>query len=616
MKRSEKIKIAIASTARAVSGKQKLGVTYAGNNPNATITNNGDLRFTNVTDDISAKEMARLRGEADSAALFLKHHNQSLHYKLQPKEDKAKAIFDALEQARIESLGAKNFRGISENIASKIYENMQENGYERISERADPPVADLIALLLRQKVAGINPPEFMNRLLTVWGAWIESQVGKDLDELSNSVDSQQKFSKLSLKLIKNLYERDSSESSDKQNDEDSSEDEATGKKNSDSNSDDSNSDESDSMGIDLSDHLGDKIASKSDASKSGNTKKSSDISDVDGAEDDARSEDDSNPPRLPNFVETSGFDSSNYKVYTREFDEIVKASSLASQDELTRLRSQLDDRLQGMQAVISRLANRLQRKLMAKQKRSWQFEQEEGLLDSAKLPRIITDPSYHYLYKHEKDSDFKDTVVSILLDNSGSMRGRPIMMAALTGDILSKTLERVGVKVEVLGFTTREWKGGKSRQKWTQNGSNPNVGRLNDLRHIIYKSADSTWRSSRKNMALMLKDGILKENIDGEAILWAYSRLKQRKEQRKILIVVSDGAPVDDSTLSVNTGNFLDLHLREVIAQVEGDGIVEMVAIGIGHDVTRYYKKAVTISDVEQLGKVMMDELGQLFNAV
>lgn len=587
---------AIASAARALSANAKLQVFFDANNQNATLSGNV-LRLKTAEENA---EFWRIRGEADSAALMIKHHNRAIHAKERPVEQKSAIIFDALERARVEALGSARMQGVNRNIEQKNEQRFLENGYQRISERADPPLADLLALKLHHRITGGKPPEFMLGIVQLWDPFIELTVGNLMQKLADNINNQQQFADITRSLIKKLQAPGIPDG----NTEDGGDDNTESQDNS------ADSSEEDAA---MEEILA-SIMNAGDADTGEAEPRASRPRQLSTSGDDGYEESSDAPDYPHNHTPAESYrEELFYKVYTREFDEIVKAEELCSIDELHKLRTQLDQKLEEVRNVVSRLAAKLQRSLMARQNRSWSFDEEDGLIDSARLSRVITNPDLRSYYKVEKESDFKDTIVTLLLDNSGSMRGRPITVAALTADILARTLERCDVKVEILGFTTREWKGGKSRFKWLQQGAVANPGRLNDLRHIIYKAADQPWRLSRRNLGLMLKDGILKENIDGEAIDWAFNRLKKRREDRKIMIVVSDGAPVDDSTLSANTGNYLDLHLRQVITDIESDKSIELFAIGIGHDVTRYYSKAVTISDAQQLGGVMVEKLTDMF---
>jgi len=599
----ESFKRAVAACFRAVADESEIDVSFTAEPPGIT-GNRARLPFPSR--DLPRAEVAQVRGEADALALKLRHHDPAIHAKAMPGGDVAPAIFEALEQARIEALGARRMTGLGENIAASLEERYRREGLHRVTDQTEATMPEAVRLLARQFFTGAEPPLAARRICELWDADLRNKIGADLHELSAILGDQAAYGRAVRKLITDLdieigAEQDADDS-------DSSGDEAD---------DDSAQAESDEEGGDSADA----------ASEAGG-----DPSDAEGGDDDMGDmmPEDSDGEMMPSDgSEEAGdpgkrwrpeHDLSNvpkepfYAAFTETFDEVVPAETLCDAEELSRLRQLLDQQLAQLQGMIGRLANRLQRRLMAKQTRSWEFNLEEGMLDTARLVRVVTNPLQPLTFKKEHETDFRDTVVSLLIDNSGSMRGRPITIAAMSADVLARTLERCAVKVEVLGFTTRAWKGGQSRERWIAEGKTANPGRLNDLRHIVYKAADAPWRRARKNLGLMLREGLLKENIDGEALLWAHNRLLARPEQRRILMVISDGAPVDDSTLSVNPGNYLERHLRDVIDYIENRSPVELVAIGIGHDVTRYYKRAVTIVDVEQLGGTMMEKLAELFD--
>jgi cobaltochelatase CobT len=531
------------------------------------------------------------------------YHDDALHAKRRPQGEAARAIFEGVEQARVEALGTRRMAGVAVNLAAMLEERYRRQGYAHITERDDATLAEAVRLLSREALTGAPPPPSARRMVASWRPFLEGKIGRDVLELGKHIQNQESYAKIARQLIRDL-------------DLDLGEVEP-----------ETDPDESESQGEQSEDGEGQSEGGEGGASGAQGALEAG-VPEDQSAEDaaaDADSEgelmpgtgdEDPTRPGQPGFQPRSrGKDTdAAYRPFTSECDEIVEAEKLCDPDELTRLRALLDQQLSHLQSVISRLANRLQRRLMARQTRAWEFDLEEGLLDSARLSRVVTNPAYPLSYKREKEMSFRDTVVTLLIDNSGSMRGRPITVAAMSADILARTLERCGVKVEILGFTTRAWKGGQSRERWIAAGKPPNPGRLNDLRHIIYKAADAPWRRTRKNLGLMLREGILKENIDGEALLWAHNRLIGRTEKRRILMVISDGAPVDDSTLSVNPGNYLERHLRDVIGELETRSAVELLAIGIGHDVTRYYRRAVTIVDAEQLGGAMLEKLAELFD--
>ena len=495
--------------------------------------------------------------------------------------------------------------GVADNLTAMIEDRYHRGGkYEDITDRADAPLEDAVALMVRERLTGRRPPEAATRIVDLWRDFVEERAGRDLDGLMDTIEDQRSFARSVRDLLSSLDMADESalDRDEDENDEEgepSQEDEG-----SDGESDETR--EGERADIDLQDDAAnelDESATESQDAPSDEMPEESDDADSEEASESSR-------PPPARGSEARGPD---YKAFSSKFDEMIEADELCDAEELTRLRAYLDKQLSHLQGVVGRLANRLQRRLMAQQNRSWEFDLEEGVLDPARLVRVVIDPQQPLSFKHEKDTQFRDTIVTLLLDNSGSMRGRPITVAATCADILARTLERCSVKVEILGFTTRAWKGGQSRESWLQSGKPANPGRLNDLRHIVYKSADAPWRRARKNLGLMMREGLLKENIDGEALDWAHKRLLGRYEQRRILMVISDGAPVDDSTLSVNPGNYLERHLRYVIDEIETRSPVELIAIGIGHDVTRYYRRAVTIVDAEELGGVMTEKLAELF---
>ena len=595
----EDFKRATAACVRAMSGETELEVTYGAEAAAVTGTR---ARLPAPPRDLDPVELAKLRGESDAMALRLRHHDDAIHARRVPQSQAAREIFDAVEQARVEAIGARSMDGVAANLDASLDANYRRKGLER-AEKDDIALPDVMRLMAREVLTGMPPPECAQRVIDLWRPWIESKVGGDLRELDSHLSNQDAFATAARQLIADLdleigeegmAEDDSSEAEgeDEGGDLDETSDGGTRGTTEDGT-------ETETIPSDM--QAGDESAEGEDAEEM-------DMEPGSGDEEPA------NPgsPVHPN-MDGRNWQNAAYRAYTTEYDEIVSADELCDADELTRLRALLDQQLSHLQGVIGKLANRLQRRLMAKQNRSWEFDLDEGMLDAGRLSRVVTAPLYPLSYKMEKDTNFRDTVVTLLIDNSGSMRGRPITIAAIAADILARTLERCGVKVEILGFTTRAWKGGSARERWISGGKPQNPGRLNDLRHIIYKPADAPWRRARKSLGLMLREGILKENIDGEALMWAHNRLLARTEERRILMVISDGAPVDDSTLSVNPGNYLEKHLRDVIRYVETRSPVELIAVGIGHDVTRYYRRAVTIVDAEQLGGTMMEQLASLF---
>ncbi len=593
---SEPFKRAITSTMRAIAKNDELTVSFGAETPALQGT---AARLPQIPREFTKSDISLTRGISDSYALRLRHHDTGVHAKLVPPGENARAIFEAVENARVESIGCRHMKGVAQNIDALVDHHCRTRGFDKITAQEESPLSEAVGLMMRERLTGKALPESAQTIVNLWRPWIEKKAGEDIDNLVEMIGDQEKFARATRQVIadmglaEELGDDDSSES-----DPDAEQDQEQ-----DSESGNDDSDPSDEMGEDGS------LAGETEYAES---------SDADSAEtisDDMIDEDGSEQPGegvRPNFGEGPEKQPS-YKVYSSEFDQVIDANELAEPEELNRLRGYLDQQLLPLQNVISMLANRLQRRLLAKQNRTWEFDLEEGILDAARLSRVVTDPMQPLSYKMESDIDFRDTVVSLLLDNSGSMRGRPITIAAMCADILSRTLERCNVKVEILGFTTGAWKGGQSREKWIKAGKTSQPGRLNDLRHIVYKSADAPWRRARKNLGLMMKEGLLKENIDGEALIWAHNRLIGRPEQRRILMVISDGAPVDDSTLSVNTGNYLERHLRSVIDWIECQSPVELIAIGIGHDVTRYYSRAVTIVDADQLGGAIIDNLASLF---
>ena len=594
-------KHAVSVTTKAMSADEETEVSFSPDGQNSV----GKI----VTLKMPPKKLdpdvaARIRGEADAAALRLAHHDPIAHSSNRPKTHEAQQIFEAAERARFECLGAASMTGVAQNLEANLKERCERAGYGRMEDRQDAPLADALEFILREQLTDRPLPEIAEGIAAIHRDDILSKIGGKLDQLSTVLADQDAYAKLMKDLIRDLTMGDTQDGDEM---EDSDEDE-TDEENDSSDQGDDDGDESDqSMGSSMEEVDSSDLEQEEDANVT--VESEADME----ASDDPDEIDDASRPMRPNFQSTDD-KTQPYNVFTTKNDEVVGAETLCDPEELTRLRSYLDQQLEGLQGAVSRLANKLQRRLMAQQNRSWTFDLEEGVLDTARLTRVITDPTSPLSFKQEDDSNFRDTVVTLLLDNSGSMRGRQKQIAALCADILSRTLERCGVKCEVLGFTTRAWKGGTSREDWVTAGKPSAPGRLNDLRHIVYKAADVPLRRARRNLGLMMREGILKENIDGEALLWAHERLMARPEQRRILMVISDGAPVDDSTLSVNVGNFLERHLRDVIDFIENKSDVELMAIGIGHDVTRYYNRAVTIVDAEQLGGAMTEQLAALFD--
>ena len=602
----EPFKRAVASCMRAMARTPELEVTYAAEKPSLIGSGaEAKARLPEPPRKLSAREAAIVRGHSDSMALKLACHDQNVHRKLSPQNQSGKAVFDAVEQARVEAIGSRRMEGVATNLGAMLEDRYHRGNYADITERADAPLEDAVAMIVRERLTGLAPPKAAQKIVDLWRPWIEERAGKPLDRLSANVENQRKFSKAVHRLLSKLDMADESNMDRDEDESDESTDEA--QENPDKQEGEGEDDEAgQAMDMESSDDASDEMEDgdmDADDAPSGEFPEDADAGDADDAAESRRPQHHGHDRIGP-----------DYKAFSTKFDEVTNAEDLCEPDELERLRAYLDKQLQNLSNIVGRLANRLQRRLMAQQNRSWEFDLEEGILDPARLVRVIIDPQQALSFKREKDTDFRDTVVTLLLDNSGSMRGRPITVAATCADILARTLERCGVKVEILGFTTRAWKGGQARETWLQTGKPAAPGRLNDLRHIIYKSADAPWRRARKNLGLMMREGLLKENIDGEALDWAHKRLLGRTEQRRILMMISDGAPVDDSTLSVNPGNYLERHLRWVISEIETRSPVELIAIGIGHDVTRYYKRAVTIVDAEELGGAMTDKLAELFS--
>ncbi|MDP6351006.1 MAG: cobaltochelatase subunit CobT [Alphaproteobacteria bacterium] len=596
--RTETFKRAVAGAMRALADDGELTVAFGANAPRLEADK---ASLPAPARDASYDEFNQIRGVSDSFALRIRHHDNKVHAARRPPGQTAQAIYDSVEQVRCEALGARRMKGVAANLDAALDAHCRREGFDRISGRDDVPVIEAIRLMAREQLLGAPPPAAATAVVDLWRPWIESKIENDFEAMAGAVDDQAAFANRLRSLIAHLEFADEdeneadfdSESADQSDDEESMAGQGDG--------DDSDT-TMESMGAESADaddaEAGDADQIEAESAEDGDM--------TEGEEPDSKGQ----PWRPP----AHGLNTRpSYHAYMTEFDEVIDAAELCEADELIRLRAHLDQQLSSLQGLITRLANRLQRRLLAKQTRSWDFDLDEGLLDSARLARVVVNPTYSLSYKQEKETSFRDTVVTLLLDNSGSMRGRPITVAAMSADILARTLERCDVKVEILGFTTRAWKGGRARERWLAEGKPANPGRLNELRHILYKTADTPYRRARRNLGLMLREGLLKENIDGEALLWAHQRLLARAEQRRILMVISDGAPVDDSTLSVNSGNYLDQHLRAVIGWIESASPVELVAIGIGHDVTRYYRRAVTIVDAEQLGGIMTEKLAELF---
>ncbi|WP_127560379.1 cobaltochelatase subunit CobT [Nioella ostreopsis] len=601
---ADPFKKALAETTRVMADDPELGVTYSVDPPGMT----GDsVRLPQISRRMTREEVLLARGTADAFALRHKFHNASTAARYAPQGQMARDLMDAMETARCEAMGARFMPGTAGNIDAKIGNEARRKGYGEIREAADAPLAVAAGYLIRHLATGRDlPPEAAN-VMDLWRGYIEDRCADTLDNLDKVLSDQTAFAKLSRQLIEDLGYGDQLGDDPDEMDEDN-EDEAE--------ADDDENPDSTGEADDDQDEQADASPEQSQEEQQDASQASvemDDQGDMEEAEETELPEGEAPlepPPPAPHSEADP-----DYTVYTTEHDEEIMAEELAEPQELERLRAYLDQQLEPLKGAVSRLANKLQRRLQAQQNRSWEFDKEEGVLDAGRLARVVANPTTPLSFKVEKDMDFRDTVVTLLLDNSGSMRGRPISIAAICADVLARTLERCSVKVEILGFTTRAWKGGKSREEWLAEGRKQQPGRLNDLRHIIYKQADAPMRRTRDNLGLMMKEGLLKENIDGEALEWAHRRMLARREQRKILMVISDGAPVDDSTLSVNPSNYLEKHLRDVIAMVEKRKAVELLAIGIGHDVTRYYDRAVTITDAEQLAGAMTEQLASLFDS-
>lgn len=588
----------LTGTARAISLDPEVEVAWTADAP---VQSGSSMRVPMPGRALPADQVAQARGHADSMALRLRHHNAALHGRHAPTEALARACYDAVEQVRYEALGANSFAGMRGNLDAALAIRMASDPIARATKPEEVPLPSALALLLREKLTGQVAPASTDVGMAMVRSWIESKASDDFESLARSLEDQRAFQQLTLDMLQHLELTQSPAEQNEETEEDEGEEQ--------DDEGEEQPDSSDEQQQEPSEVAGDTSEGDEDSESEQEIEQSDDAADADMADDG----EEGMLPTRPNRPWTDLPENFDYKSYTTQFDEVIAATDLCDEEELTRLRAYLDMQLKGLQGVVTRLANRLQRRLMAQQNRSWDFDQEEGLLDAARLARVVISPGHSLSYKIERDVEFKDTIVTLLIDNSGSMRGRPISIAAISADILARTLERCGVKTEVLGFTTRAWKGGQSREAWLAGGKPAQPGRLNDLRHIVYKKADEPWRRARKNLGLMMREGLLKENIDGEALLWAHSRLLSRPEDRRILMVISDGAPVDDSTLSVNNAGYLEQHLRKVIEWIEKQSPVQLVAIGIGHDVTRYYRRAVTIMDAEQLGGTIIEQLADLF---
>jgi cobaltochelatase CobT len=600
---ADPFKKALAEATKVMADDPEMTVSYSVD-PSG-MTKEG-VRLPQVSRRMTRDEVLLARGTADAFALRRRYHNEATASRYAPSGNLAREIYEAMETARCEAVGARTMPGTAGNIDAKINHEATRKGYGEITQAADVPLATAAGYLVRHLATGRDLPKAADNVMNLWRGFIEDSAGDTLENLDSVLADQAAFARLARKLISDLgYGDQLGDDPDAEEEDDQSSDEA-----------EQDEEQPDSTGQD------EEEGDDSEAAPERSQEEQQDASQAQVSEDDMAEMEDGEEAEMPEGeapleppapAPHSDADP-NYKVYTTEFDEEIKAEDLAEPIELERLRAYLDQQLEPLKGAVSRLANKLQRRLQAQQNRSWLFDLEEGTLDAGRLARVVANPTTPLSFKQEKDTEFRDTCVTLLLDNSGSMRGRPISIAAICADVLARTLERCSVKVEILGFTTRAWKGGQSREKWLAAGREQQPGRLNDLRHIIYKGADAPWRRARPNLGLMMKEGLLKENIDGEALEWAHRRMLARREQRKILMVISDGAPVDDSTLSVNPANSLEKHLRDVIAMVEKRKAVELIAIGIGHDVTRYYNRAVTITDVEQLAGAMTEQLAGLFD--
>lgn len=595
----DRFKQALTGAARAIAREAEVEVSWTAD----TAVHQGNaMRVPMPSRNIPADEAREARGHADSFALKMRHHNAALHSRHMPASPDARACYDAIEQVRYEALGENNYTGMRENLGSVIATRTRSDPIARAENPDDVPLHTALALMLREALSGQAIPQSAKAGVEMVRESIENRTGDDFAQLSQKIEDQKAFQSLSLDLLRHL---DMVPAEPLDQPDEGLEDDADGE-------DECSDEQADAE--DNPDQQSEATAEQSEGEGDGENEESGEAEQEMQDGDVGDEGEETMMPQRPNRPWTDLPDGFDYSVFTEAFDEVIEAQELCDFEELDRLRAYLDSQLTGLQSVVTRLANRLQRRLMAQQNRSWDFDQEEGLIDAARLARVISSPGYSLSYKQEQDQEFKDTIVTLLIDNSGSMRGRPISIAAISADIMARTLERCGVKVEILGFTTKAWKGGQSREKWLADGKPTMPGRLNDLRHIIYKKADEPMRRARRNLGLMMREGLLKENIDGEALLWAHSRIIARPEDRRILMVISDGAPVDDSTLSVNNAGYLETHLRSVIDWIENKSPVQLVAIGIGHDVTRYYNRAVTIMDVEQLGGVIIEQLADLFD--
>ena len=599
----DRFKAVLGGAARAIADEAEVELAFTADAP---AQSGKHIKVPMPGRQLPADQVAEARGFADGFALRLKHHDAGLHTRAAPAEAVARAVFDAVEGARVEALGSRGYAGVADNLATALDMRLRADPITRARSRAEVPLSTALGLLVRETLTGQDAPAIAAPGLALVREWVAERA--DLSSLALVLDDQRAFAQVAMKLLEDLELVEGDQVPDEA-DEGGSEDEGTDEKNQDEGE---QNEEDGGQGEGQVEARGEQSDADSDE---GDSREMGDDQIEDGDGEPGDDGDEGMQPVRPNRPLSDPSAQFDYKPWTTQFDEVVSATELCDADELVRLRGYLDQQLVHLQSAVSKLANRLQRRLMAPQTRSGEFDQEEGMLDAARLARVVVSPGSSLSYKVERDTEFRDTVVTLLIDNSGSMRGRPISIAAISADILARTLERCGVKTEILGFTTRAWKGGQSRETWLAAGRPPQPGRLNDVRHIVYKKADEPWRRARTNLGLMMREGLLKENIDGEALLWAHGRLIARPEERRILLVISDGAPVDDSTLSVNSGSYLERHLRQVIGWIETKSPVELVAIGIGHDVTRYYARAVTIMDAEQLAGAIVEQLAALFDA-
>lgn len=598
----EPFRRAVAGCMRAIAGDAELEITYGNERPGLT---GNRARLPELPKRAAENDVSVVRGLSDAMALRKARHDARVHATLSPDGRGARAVFDALEQARCEAIGANAMPGVADNLAAMLEDKYHRSNLSEVTDRAEAPLEDALALMVRETLTGRPVPPSGQAVVDVWRDWIEDKAGGKFERLGQTVEDQRLFARAIRDMLVSMEMAE--ELADDQQSEDEESPEEAG---------DNQSRDNEESGAEKEAGEDQAEPEESEGEAESEDTSEAETSEVTAEEPSDDEEPDSETPgdsRRPNQAMPRDLGDTDYRVFSETFDETVGAEELCDEAELDRLRAFLDKQLVSLQGAVGRLANRLQRRLMAQQNRAWDFDLEEGYLDTARLTRLVTDPMQPLSFKMERDTQFRDTIVTLLIDNSGSMRGRPITVAATCADILARTLERCGVKVEVLGFTTRAWKGGQSREAWLKAGKPQRPGRLNDIRHIIYKGADAPWRRARRNLGLMMREGLLKENIDGEALIWAHNRLLARPEQRRILMMISDGAPVDDSTLSVNPGNYLERHLRAVIEEIETRSPVELLAIGIGHDVTRYYRRAVTISDAEELAGAMTEQLAALF---